>query len=620
MNKYPRWKYILLSIMFVIGVVYSIPNLFGNDPAVQISPHSGYKVDQALEDQVQKILVTNQLPYKSMKEDTQSLLVRFSNADNQIKANDIITSAIGNNYTVALNLASATPRWLTALGANPMKLGLDLQGGVHFLLAIDIDSLLQKRMSGYMRGIGEVLRSKHIRYTNLAQDNANQIIMQFNQADTMNQAATIIGQQYNDLLVETSNKNNIYQLTAQLSPTALINAQDNAIEQTIIILRNRINALGVSEPIVQRQGADRIAIDLPGVQDTARAKEILGGTDTVEFHLVDQNGDIQQALNGKVPPGSKLYTTDTNQPILLQDQVVLNGSAITNATSTYGEDGKPTVNIWLGGGGESQFYRITGQNIGQPMATVYIETNMVASQQNGKTVYTPHTTEKVINVATIQSALANNFQITGLTDVNEARNLALLLRSGALPTSISIIEESTVGPSLGKENIKMGIFSVEIGLAFIVLFMFFYYRLFGLFADIALVMNLVLLVAALSLIGATLTLPGIAGIVLTMGMAVDANVLIFERIREEIRLGVSPHACIEAGYEKALATIIDSNVTTLIAALALFGIGTGAVKGFAITLTLGILISMFTAIMGTRAMVYLVYGQQRQIKKLSIGI
>ncbi|NNM58193.1 MAG: protein translocase subunit SecD [Legionellales bacterium] len=620
MNKYPRWKFGLLLVVLILGIVYAFPNLFGENPAVQISPHTGYTVDKAVNQKIVDILTSNKIPYTSISGDNNLLLIRFSNADNQIKANDLIKTAMGDNYTVALNLASATPSFLTDIGANPMKLGLDLQGGVHFLLAIDVDTLIKKRVAGYMRGIGDELRAQHIRYTGLNRTTNNQIVMQFSSSDTMNQASQLITKQYTDLTVQTTDTNGIYQLTALMSPAAIINAQNNAIEQTTSILRNRINALGISEPIVQRQGAERIAVDLPGVQDTARAQEILGGTATLEFHLVDDQHDLAQALSGNVPAGSKIYYSQDGQPVLLKDQVVLTGTSITNATSSYSEDGKPSVNIWLGGGGESNFYKLTGQNIGHGMASVYIETTMTPVLKDGKTVYVPHTTEKVINVATIQSALPNNFQITGLTDANQARDLALLLRAGALPTTITIIEETTVGPSLGKQNINMGIFSVEIGLAVIVLFMIAYYRVFGLVADIALFMNLVLLVAVLSIIGATLTLPGLAGIVLTMGMAVDANVLIFERIREEMRNGMSPHACIEAGYQKALATIVDANVTTLIAALALFGIGTGAVRGFAVTLTLGILISMFTAIMGTRAMVYLIYGRKHHIKKLSIGI
>lgn len=620
MNNYPRWKYILLTVVFAIGFIYALPNLFGENPAVQISPHAGSTIDQTVKQEVQQALTQNQIHSIGITSDAQSMLVRFPDADSQIKANDVIKTALGDNYTVALNLASTTPAFLRAIGANPMKLGLDLQGGVHFLLAIDIDSLIQKRVVGYMRGIGDTLRNNHIRYSGLSRTPDNQIVMQFSNAAAMQQTAAIIAKQYTDLTVQTSDKNGLYQLKTFMSPAAIISAQNNAIDQTTNILRNRINELGVSEPIVQRQGAERIAVDLPGVQDTARAQEILGGTATLEFHLVDDNNDVAQALKNGAPAGSQIYYGQDGQPILLKDQVVLTGTSITNATSSYGEDGKPSVNIWLGGGGESAFYKLTGQNVGHAMAAVYIETDLTATEQKGKTVYVPHTTQKVINVATIQSALPNNFQITGLTDAKEARDLALLLRAGALPTTITIIEESTVGPSLGKQNIHMGVFSVEIGLAIIVLFMLFYYRAFGLMADIALLMNMVLLVAALSIIGATLTLPGIAGIVLTMGMAVDANVLIFERIREEMRNGMSPHACIEAGFEKAFSTIVDANVTTLIAAVALFGIGTGAVKGFAVTLTLGILISMFTAIMGTRAMVYVVYGHRRQIKKLSIGI
>lgn len=620
MNKYPRWKYVFLIVVFIIGVIYALPNLFGENPAVQISPHTGYPLDKSLNQQIVDVLTSHKIPYSSISGDSKSLLVRFSNADNQIKANDLIKSSLGDNYTVALNLASATPRFLTAIGAHPMKLGLDLQGGVHFLLAIDVDSLIKKRVNGYMRGIGDELRSQHIRYTGLTRTVDNRIIMQFPSAEAMAKASQLITKQYTDLTVDANSDGGVYQLTALMSPAAIINAQNNAIEQTTSILRNRINELGVSEPIVQRQGAERIAVDLPGVQDTARAQEILGGTATLEFHLVDDQHDVAQALSGSAPAGSKIYYTQDGEPVLLKEQVVLTGTSITNATSTYGEDGKPSVNIWLGGGGESSFYKLTGQNVGHGMASVYIETTMTPAVKDGKTVYIPHTTEKVINVATIQSALPNNFQITGLTDANQARDLALLLRAGALPTTITIIEETTVGPSLGKQNINMGIFSVEIGLAVIVLFMIAYYRVFGLVADIALFMNMVLLVAVLSIIGATLTLPGIAGIVLTMGMAVDANVLIFERIREEMRNGMSPHACIEAGFQKAMSTIIDANVTTLIAALALFGIGTGAVRGFAVTLTLGILISMFTAIMGTRAMVHLIYGRKHHIKKLSIGI
>lgn len=617
MTHYPRWKYVLLILVSLIGLIYAIPNLFGEDPSVQISPHKGYEADQSLSQAVKTFLSQQGIAVADMGIVDQSLVVRFKGADDQIRANDILQAKWGDHYTTALNLASATPTWLTHLGAHPMKLGLDLQGGIHFLLAIDMDSLMQKRMSGYQKGIGDLLRTQRVRYSDLSQGSDGRIQLELNDANNKTVAQGLIQKNFPDLLLKSSADN---RLEISLAPVSLLEAQKQAVEQTITILRNRINALGVAEPIVQQQGLSRIAIDLPGVQDTARAKEILGGTATVAFQMVDTQHDIQAALAGTVPAGDTLYYTEEGQPVLLKNEVVLSGSSITNATSSYGEDGKPTVNIWLGGGGESQFYRFTGQHIGDAMATVYIETNMVPVVTGNTIKYQPQTHSKVINIATIQSALPNTFQISGLSDANEAKNLALLLRSGALPTAISIIEESTVGPSLGKNNIKMGVFSVEVGLAIIVIFMALYYRVFGVFADLALLMNLILLVAALSIIGATLTLPGIAGIVLTMGMAVDANVLIFERIREELRLGMSPHAAIEAGYEKAFATIVDANITTLIAALALFGIGTGAVKGFAITLTLGILISMFTAIMGTRALVYLAYGRRPRIERLSIGI
>lgn len=621
MSKYPRWKYIILLTALIIGLIYAIPNFFGDNPAVQISPHTGYTITPAVVADVKQLLNQNQITYSSTEMQDQSLLVRFHDADSQIKANDAITTALGPNYTVALNLASSTPRVLSAIGANPMKLGLDLQGGVHFLLAIDVNSLFQHRIAGYMRSIGDELRGERVRYSGLTRTNDNSINMQFRSDSDMQKASQLITRQFPDLQVTTSNQNGVMQLTAQMTPAAIINAQNYAVEQTTTILRNRINELGISEPIVQRQGTDRIAVDLPGVQDTARAQQILGGTAMLEFHLVDEQHDPQTAINGTAPAGSKLYHMTDGQPIFLLNPVVLAGTAITNATSGFGDDGRPSVNIWLGGGSaESNFYRITGANVNHALAAVYIESTMTPKIVDGKTTYVTQTTERVINVATIRSALGNQFQISGLEDANYARNLALLLRAGALPTPISIIAESTVGPSLGKANIKMGVFSIEIGFVVIVLFMLLYYRVFGLIADLALFMNVILLVAALSILGATLTLPGIAGIVLTMGMAVDANVLIFERIREEIRNGMSPHACIEAGFEKALSTIVDANVTTLIAALALFGIGTGAVKGFAITLTLGILTSMFTAIMGTRALVYLMYGTKRQIKKLSIGI
>lgn len=621
MNKYPRWKYGLIIFLIVVGIVYALPNLYGQDPAVQISAHRSQGIAPETIKLIQNTLATNDLTYKSITEQSGGdLLIRFTNAESQLKAQDILKDQLGDDYTTALNLASTTPRWLTALGANPMKLGLDLQGGVHFLLAIDVDSLIQRRVSGDAKSIGDELRTQRIRYTGLMTTKDNTININFRDQADLDKAAGMIGTSFPDLqgVKSTQSNNGNYQLTLAMTPAALIKAQDYAVEQTTTILRNRVNELGVAEPIVQRQGVNRVSVDLPGVQDTARAKQILGGTATLEFKLMDTQNNPDQAAAGLIPSGDKLYQYE-GRPVLLIDRVVLSGTSITGASSSVGDNGLPNVDIILGGGGEALFYRITGDNVGKPLAIVYVETKMERQVKDGQTTYIPRKSEKVINIATIQSALGNRFQITGLADSQEAQNLALLLRAGALPAPISIIEESTVGPSLGKENIKMGILSVEIGFILIVLFMMMYYRFMGFVADIALFLNLVFMMAALSIINNTLTLAGIAGIVLTVGMAVDANVLIFERVREELRNGLSPHAAIKAGYERAFSTIVDSNLTTLIAAIALAGIGTGSIKGFAVVLIIGLLTSMFTAITVTRAIIHLVYGN-RTIKKLSIGI
>lgn len=622
MKSFPTWKYALIAIVIVLGALYAAPNLFVEDPSVQISANSGVTIQQSTLDSIESALQGAELTYKSLEQENEhSLLIRFSNAESQLKAKDIIKATLGDDYTVALNLASSTPKWLQAIGADPMKLGLDLRGGVHFLLAIDLDSLNEKRINGDMTSIRTELRQERIRYSDskLNQKDGS-ITFDFRSKSDLDKAARIVNNAYRGEFIVDKRElaNNIYQLHLEISPSAKIKSQDYAVDQTMTILRNRINELGVAEPVVQRQGATRIAVDLPGIQDTARAKQILGGTATVQMHMVDEEHDLQQAVAGHVPVGSTLYNYE-GRPVLLQNQVILSGTSITWAGSSLGENGRPAVSIRLGGGGESLFHKVTRQNIGKPMAILYVETKMKSRMENGEIVYVPQKTERVISVATIKSALGNNFNITGLSDANEARNLALLLRSGALPAPISIIEESTVGPSMGKENIEKGVVSVIVGFAVIVLFMMMYYRFFGFVADLALGLNLILLVAILSILGATLTLPGIAGIVLTVGMAVDANVLIFERIREELRNGMSAHASIQAGYEKAFATIVDSNVTTLIAAIALFALGTGAIKGFAVTVTIGVLTSMFTATTGTRALVYWYYGKRR-VQKLSIGI
>lgn len=616
-NKYPLWKNLLLVIILLLGVIYAAPNLFPENPAVQISVPTIIKNDTGLTDKINQTLQAAGIKPVAIQAQNQNVLIRFHDTDTQLKARDIISNVLGDDYTVAVNLAPSVPEWLTSLGAQPMKLGLDLRGGVHFALEVDVNTLVKQRMEGIVKNISDALRQENIRYAAVFEQQ-NQVVVGFRDANAMNAAKDLLHRQFAELQFTPQTQGERLQLIGQWTQDGLSKLRQNAIEQTMTTLRNRVNELGVAEPIVQQQGPDRIAVDLPGVQDTARAQQVLGGTATLDFRLVDVTHDPRTAMNGVVPAGSKLYNYD-GRPVLLKDQVVLTGNSITGAMASFGEDGRPSVNINLGGGGESYFHRVTGENVGKPLAIVYVETKMVTQTINGNVIKTPKKIERVISVATIQSALPSNFQITGLSDPVEARNLALSLRAGALPAPIYIVEERTIGPQLGAENIHMGVVSIIVGFLLAVIFMAVYYSVFGLIADIALAVNLILLVALLSLLGMTLTLPGMAGIVLTVGMAVDANVLIFERIREEVRNGASPQACIKAGYERALATIIDANVTTLIVAIVLFGIGTGSVKGFAVTLSFGLLTSMLTGIMLTRALVNAIFGG-KTLKKLPIGI
>jgi len=617
MNKYPLWKNLLLVFILLLGFIYAAPNLYGEDPAVQITPNSGVTAAPDLTNKVSVVLSNANVTPKAVQADNKNVLIRFNNTDEQLKARDLIKTALGDDYTVAVNIAPATPHWLSALGAEPMKLGLDLRGGVHFALQVDVNTVVAQRIQGVVKNISDSLRQADIRYAAVLQQR-NQVVVGFRDASTQADALSLLQRQFPEMMFVKQNQGDHFSLVGNWSPTGLTKLQQTAIEQTMTTLRNRVNELGVAEPVVQQQGPDRIAVDLPGIQDTARAQQILGGTATLEFRLVDTMHDPRSAIGGITPPGAILYNYD-DRPILLKDQVVLTGNSITDASASFGEDGRPSVNISLGGGGESYFHRVTGENIGKPLAIVYVETRMQDQVIDGKVVKVPKKFERVISVATIQSALPSNFQITGLSDPEESRNLSLLLRAGALPAPIFVVEERTIGPQLGAENIHMGVVSIAVGFVLAVIFMAIYYRVFGLIADLALAMNLVLLVAVLSLLGMTLTLPGMAGIVLTVGMAVDANVLIFERIREELRNGMSTQASIHAGYERAFATIVDANVTTLIAALVLFGIGTGAVKGFAVTLTLGLMTSMISGLMFSRAIVNAIFGG-RAVKKLPIGI
>lgn len=607
----------MLIVIAVVGLVYAIPNLYTENPVVQISSETPVDYDE-LKNQVENILNKDKLHYTSLVVQNEGVEVVFSSTDAQLLARDTIKNALGSQYTVALNLAPSTPGWLDAIHAAPMKQGLDLRGGVHFLLEVDVESVISRRYEGIMKNISQELRELGIRYTGIRFIPDKGVDLRFRDAESRDNAFIGLKDKIPDLVFVKSKTNN--GIMASVSPTELNTMRQNTIEQTMSILRNRVNELGVGEAVVQQQGATRVAVDLPGIQDAARAKQILGGTATLQFYLVDQDNDPQIAKQtGVVPVNDKLLMMD-GYPILLKRQVVLSGDSITSAVSSYDQQtATPAVQIQLGGGGESLFTKVTRENIGKRMAIVYVETKNNIQTVNGVEKRITHREERVISAPVIQNALGNNFQITGLTDSKEASNLALLLRAGALPAAIYPIEERTVGPTLGKENIRRGIISLEVGMGLILILMLFYYRFFGLIADVALLLNLVLLSALLSIIDATLTLPGIAGIVLTVGMAVDANVLIYERIREELRHGLSPQAAIYAGYERAFSTILDANITTLIVAIILFAVGTGPVRGFAVTLSLGLLTSMLTGITYTRGIVNWYYGG-RTVKKLSIGI
>jgi preprotein translocase subunit SecD len=616
-NKYPLWKNILLILIAVIGLIYAIPNLYTENPVVQISSDNPSDND-ALKKQVEDVLVKDKMHYKSIITQDQGIEVIFASTDTQLLARDVIKNSLGNQYTVALNLAPSTPHWLEAIHAAPMKQGLDLRGGVHFLLEVDVESVISRRYEGIMKNIGQEMREIGVRYSGIRYVADKGVELRFRDAQSMETALPEIKQRITGVVfVKMKAANSVL---GSLSPEELNTIRQNTIEQTMSILRNRVNELGVGEAVVQQQGATRVAVDLPGIQDAARAKQILGGTATLQFYLVDQDNDAAIAKQtGAVPVSDKLYMME-DRPILLKRQVVLSGDSITSAISSFDQQSAtPAVQIQLGGGGESLFTKVTRENIGKRMAIVYVETKNTIQTVNGVEKRITHREERVISAPVIQNALGSNFQITGLTDNKEASNLALLLRAGALPAAIYPIEERTVGPTLGKENIRRGVISLEVGMGLILILMLVYYRTFGLIANFALLLNLILLVALLSIIDATLTLPGIAGIVLTVGMAVDANVLIYERIREELRHGLSPQAAIYAGYERAFATILDANITTLIVAIILFAVGTGPVRGFAVTLSLGLLTSMLTGITYTRAIVNLSYGN-RNVKKLSIGI
>jgi len=612
LNQNSFFKVLVVLFMVLMCGLYALPNLYGEDNAVQISGSRNATVTAALESRITSALAEQNIPIKSVEFENEQLLIRLPDSDSQLKARDFLDHELGTDYVVAMNLAPDTPEWLESLGGTPMKLGLDLRGGVHFLMEVDMNEAIGKSLEDAESDFRTALREEKLRYRSVNVRDGF-IDIQFRDEETLDKA---------EFFLENRNRDLTYQemddlvLRARFSEQKLAEIRDYAVKQNITIIRNRVNQLGVAEPVVQKQGAERIVVQLPGIQDTAQAKEILNATATLEFRMVDQDNDVRDAVAGRVPPGSQLLY-EGERPVLLDKRVVVTGNHIIDANSGVDEYGLPQVSISLDSEGGNKMSRNTRENVGKPMATVFIEYKATGERDaNDKLIFERH--EEVINVATIRGQFASNFQITGLDSPKEARDLSLLLRAGALIAPIQIVEERTVGPSLGQENIDLGMQAIIWGLALVMVFMLVYYKAFGIVADIALGLNLVMIVGIMSMIpGATLTLPGMAGIVLTVGMAVDANVLIFERIREEIRDGRSPQQAIHQGYDSAFSTILDANITTFIAGLILFAVGTGPIKGFSITLMIGIATSMFTAILVTRVIVNAIWGGRR-VSKLAI--
>ena len=616
----------MITLVLAVGVFYALPNVFGNDPGIQIRGARGWAVDAETLANVEAALDTESILVKSMARDADSIKIRFIDSEDQLRARDVIERRLGNGYTTALTLLSGAPTWLTNSGAKPMYLGLDLRGGVHFLLEVDMESALGRTRERYVGDIKSVLRDGLVRYRNVRVTSAGEIEVALRDPDKLEQAVNLIEGQLPELRArEDASRDGA--LIVALDAERIAEIKTFALEQNMTALRNRIDQLGVAEPVVQQQGEDRLVIQLPGVQDTARAKRILGRAATLEIRLVDEERNAASVDNGRAPPGSRLYKFRDDRRILLFKRVVYSGENIIDAAASIDtQSGSPIVSITLDAAGARINQQVTGANVGNRMAVVYLETTSQVKRdedgniergEQGRPIRVTGKIEEVLTAPVIRDQLGKRFQIEGLDSVAEARDLALMLRAGALAAPVEIVEERTVGPSLGQANISRGFASVMAGFLLVLVFMLVYYRMFGATATVALTVNLVLMVAVLSMFQATLTLPGIAGIVLTVGMAVDANVLIFERIREEVRNGNSPQASIHIGYDRALLTIVDANITTLIAAIVLFNFGTGPIKGFAVTLSIGILTSMFTAIMFTRAIINWRYGGKK-VAKLSI--
>lgn len=615
----------MVFAIIAIGFFYAIPNLYGEDPALQVSGTNGNPVSKEVATEVENLLKSKNIPGVFELDEQGQLLIRFTNTDTQIMAKDLVQSYLGDRYITALNLAPATPGFMRALGMHPLKLGLDLRGGVHFLMEVDMDEAMKKMRTQLVSDLRNELRQHNIRLSG-ARAEGDDVVITFRDATSRDTATELLKKNHRDFIFQNYERDGSFFIRASMTEARLSQIRTSAVDQNINILRNRVNELGVAEPLIQRQGAERVVVELPGVQDTARAKEILGATATLEFRLVNSNADVNAAMQGRVPPGTELHSDRNGYPVILEKRVILTGDHIVDASSSTDENGRPQVNISLDSRGGSIMSEFTKDNVGKAMATNFIEFKVVENTDPnapkiGQPGYKPKfkKVEQVINVATIQSRLGSNFRITGIDSAREAHNLALLLRAGALIAPIQIVEERTIGPSLGQENIDNSLRAMLYGFTALGVFMIIYYKAFGFVANLALLFNLVLVVGVMSMVpGATMTLPGMAGIVLTIGMAVDANVLIYERIREELRSGRSVQVAINEGYDRAFSTIADSNITSFITALILFMVGTGAVKGFALVLMIGLASSMFTSVTACRAVVNIIWGGKHNIKKLSI--
>ncbi len=617
LNRYPLWKNLLVAFVLLVGLLYALPNIYSQDPVIEVTGTRGEEVSETLQQNLLAALTRAQVPIKSSELKHDRLQIRFNAPEDQLAGQDVVSKTLPAEFTHAMTLSPDVPGWLTGIGGQPMNLGLDLRGGIHVLIDVDMEAAIETAVERHAGNIRTSLRDEKIRYVTV-KESGNGVDIRFKDAESRDQAEKVLASEFRDLSVSVSDEAGDFYVRVSMPPSEERAARKLALEQNITTLRNRVNALGVAEPVIQQQGDRRIVVELPGVQDPGKVKDLLGATATLEYRLVF--GDPAQAFDaestGRVPPGAALYHERNGQPILLKRQVIVTGDEMTSASSGFDQQsGQPAVYVNLDSKGARRMRNVTTENVGKPMAVVFKEKRTVGRDAEGKPIR--QWVEEVINVATIREAFGRRFQTTGLDSPQEAHQLALLLRAGALAAPINIVEERTVGPSLGQDNIDQGMISVVVGMVAVMLVMALYYKVFGMVANLALLANLVLIVAILSLLQATLTVPGIAGIVLTVGMAVDANVLIYERIREELAVGSTPQASIHAGYERAFSSILDANVTTLIAAIVLFSIGSGPVRGFAVTLAIGIVTSMFTALLGTRAVINYIYGGKR-VAKLAI--